>query len=175
MFVGAGDIASCAITEDTDTGNIIAGIEGNVWTTGDNVYDNGTAAEFTNCYATTPWGSPGVKDRTRPVPGNHDWGVGNTNSLAGYNGYFGAAATDTNGKSYYSYDIPVATGTSSRLVRSLCGPRAPHFGTQHNLRPRYVRPPKSLRFRFSALPSADGRAWLWHRACSVYPPRAAIC
>ena len=77
-----------------------------VWTTGDNVYDNGLASEFTNCYATTPWGTAGVKDRTRPLPGNHDWGLGVTNSLAGYNGYFGAAATDANGKSYYSYDIP---------------------------------------------------------------------
>ena len=105
VFVGVGDIASCLVTEDTDTGNIIAGIDGNVWTTGDNVYDNGTAAEFTNCYATTPWGSPGVKNRTRPVPGNHDWGLGNTNSLAGYNGYYGANATDGNNKSYYSYDI----------------------------------------------------------------------
>jgi Concanavalin A-like lectin/glucanases superfamily/Bacterial Ig domain/Cadherin-like domain/Putative Ig domain/Calcineurin-like phosphoesterase len=105
VFVGVGDIASCDVTEDTDTGNIIAGIDGTVWTTGDNVYDNGTAAEFTNCYATTPWGSPGVKNRTRPIPGNHDWGLGNTNSLAGYNGYYGAAATDANGKSYYSYDI----------------------------------------------------------------------
>ena len=108
VFVGVGDIASCAVTEDTATGNIIAGIDGTVWTTGDNVYDNGTAAEFTNCYATTPWGSPGVKSRTRPIPGNHDWGLANTNSLAGYNGYFGTAATDANGKSYYSYDIPAS-------------------------------------------------------------------
>ena len=56
-------------------GNIITGIDGNVFTTGDNVYPSGTAAEFTNCYAPTPWGSPSVKSRTRPVPGNHDWGT----------------------------------------------------------------------------------------------------
>ena len=58
MFVGAGDIASCSVTEDTAAGNLVAGIDGPVFTTGDNVYDHGTAAEFTNCYATTPWGSP---------------------------------------------------------------------------------------------------------------------
>ena len=108
VFVGVGDIASCAVTEDTATGNIIAGIDGNVFTVGDNVYENGTASDFANCYATTPWGSPGVKSRTRPAPGNHDWGAGVTDSLAGYNGYFGAAATDANGKSYYSYDIPAS-------------------------------------------------------------------
>ena len=104
VFVGAGDIGSCAVTEDTDTGNIIAGIDGAIWTTGDNVYDNGTAAEFTNCYATTPWGSAPVKSRTRPIPGNHDWGLGITNNLDGYFGYFGAAA-NAGGTSYYSYDI----------------------------------------------------------------------
>ena len=58
VFVGAGDIASCSVTEDTAAGNLVAGIDGTVFTTGDNVYDHGTAAEFTNCYATTPWGSP---------------------------------------------------------------------------------------------------------------------
>ena len=106
VFVGTGDIASCAVTEDTATGNIIQGIEGNVFTVGDNVYENGTAADFANCYAPTPWGSPGVKSRTRPAPGNHDWGAGVTDNLNGYFGYFGAAATDADGNSYYSYDIP---------------------------------------------------------------------
>ena len=108
VFVGIGDIASCSITEDTATGNIVKGIDGSVFTVGDNVYPSGTAADFTNCYATTPWGDPSVKSRTRPIPGNHDWGDTGTASdnLNGYNGYFGAAATDANGKSYYSYDIP---------------------------------------------------------------------
>ncbi len=105
VFVGTGDIASCAVTTDNDTGNLIDGIQGAIWTTGDNVYPNGTAAEFTNCYAPTPWGSTPIKSRTRPVPGNHDWGAGVTNSLAGYFGYFGANATDAGGKRYYSYDI----------------------------------------------------------------------
>ncbi len=130
MFVGAGDIASCSVTEDTAAGNVVAGIDGHVWTTGDNVYDHGTAAEFTNCYATTPWGDPSVKSRTRPVPGNHDWGAdapGATNSLAGYFGYFGSAATDANGKSYYSYDIAgsnwhiVNLDSQCELVPGGCG------------------------------------------------------
>ena len=105
MFVGVGDIAACTNTNDTDTAAVIQGIDGNVFTVGDNVYPNGTAADFTNCYAPT-WGIPSIKSRTRPIPGNHDWGTGSTDNLDGYNGYFGAAATDANGKSYYSYDIP---------------------------------------------------------------------
>ena len=106
VFVGVGDIASCDVTTDTATGNVIAGIDGSVFTTGDNVYPNGTATDFTNCYAPTPWGSTPVLSRTRPVPGNHDWGTGVTDSLDGYFGYYGDNATDAGGMSYYSYDIP---------------------------------------------------------------------
>jgi hypothetical protein len=105
VFVGAGDIGSCDITTDTATGELIDGIDGAIFTTGDNVYPNGTIADFTNCYATTPWGDTSVKSRTRPVPGNHDWGTGVTNNLDGYVAYYGSAATDAGGKSYYSYDI----------------------------------------------------------------------
>ncbi len=102
-FVGTGDIATCANDAGTDddrrTAEIVAGIDGTIFTTGDNVYPNGTATEFTNCYEPV-WGP--FKSRTRPVPGNHDW---NTANLAGYKGYFGANATDANGQSYYSYDL----------------------------------------------------------------------
>ena len=79
---------------------MIDGIAGTIFTTGDNVYPNGTAAEFATCYEAS-WGGS-IKARTRPAPGNHDWNAGNLN---GYNGYFGASATDADGKSYYSFDI----------------------------------------------------------------------
>ena len=106
VFVGVGDISSCDNTNDTATGNVISGIDGNVFTVGDNVYPTGTTANFTACYGATPWGDPSVLDRTRPIPGNHDWGTGVINSLADYFTYFGSNATDTDGNSYYSYDIP---------------------------------------------------------------------
>ena len=57
VFVGVGDIAACTNTNDTDTGNVISGIDGTIFTVGDNVYPDGTAADFTNCYAPTPWGA----------------------------------------------------------------------------------------------------------------------
>ncbi len=101
VFVGAGDIADCSRTQDEATGAVIGAVDGTVWTAGDNVYANGTATEFANCYE-PGWGGA-IKARTHPVPGNHDWNTGN---LDGYTGYFGANATDANGKSYYSYDIP---------------------------------------------------------------------
>ena len=131
VFVGAGDIASCDVTEDTATGNLIDGIQGTVFTTGDNVYDFGTAAEFASCYATTPWGSPSVKARTRPVAGNHDWGTGGPETLADYFAYFGASATDGDGQSYYSYDIAgsnwhvVNLDTECQLVPGGCADGSP--------------------------------------------------
>ena len=107
VFVGSGDIASCAagVIADTATGEMIREIDGTIFTTGDNVYPNGTAGEFAACYETTPWGDDSVQSRTRPVPGNHDWGTGNTENLDGYFGYYGANA-NAPGPSYYSYDIP---------------------------------------------------------------------
>ena len=109
VFVGVGDIASCDTTDDSATGNIIEGIDGNIFTTGDNVYATGTATEYADCYAPTPWGDPSVFDRTRPIAGNHDWGDGQRpGSLTAYFDFFGANATDADGNSYYSYDIPAS-------------------------------------------------------------------
>ena len=99
MLVGAGDIASCSSTGDEATAALLDTIGGTVFTTGDNVYANGTAAEFTNCYGPS-WGRPSIKGRTRPVPGNHDY---NTANATGYFGYFGAAAGDP-AKGYYAYN-----------------------------------------------------------------------
>ena len=105
VFVGVGDIADCTNTNDTDTAAVIQGVDGIVFTTGDNVYPTGTTANFTNCYGPS-WGITSIKSRTRPVPGNHDWGTGVIDSLTDYFAYFGANATDAGGNSYYSYDIP---------------------------------------------------------------------
>ena len=79
----------------------ISGIAGAVFTAGDNVYTNGTAAEFANCFEPTGWGGA-TKARTRPTPGNHDWNAGNLN---GYFAYFGAQAGGTATSPYYSYNI----------------------------------------------------------------------
>ncbi len=98
VLVGAGDIASCASTGDEATAALLDSIDGTVFTVGDNVYDSGTAAEFTNCYGPS-WGRH--KFRTRPVAGNHDYA---TAGASGYYGYFGTAAGAA-GKGYYSYNL----------------------------------------------------------------------
>ncbi|MEU2610218.1 DNRLRE domain-containing protein [Micromonospora sp. NPDC007271] len=97
VLVGAGDIADSG-SGDTATAALLDRISGTVFTTGDNVYSNGTTTEFNTYYEPT-WGRH--KARTRPTPGNHDY---NTSGATGYYGYFGANAGPS-GRGYYSYDL----------------------------------------------------------------------
>ena len=99
LLVGAGDIAGCTQTADEETARLLDNIPGGtVFTIGDNAYENGTSAQFTNCYQPT-WGRH--KARTKPAPGNHEY---NTANASGYFGYYGAAAGDPT-KGYYSYNL----------------------------------------------------------------------
>jgi acid phosphatase type 7 len=98
IILAAGDIAKCGFPGDTQTAALIQGQPGTVLALGDNAYDNGTSAEYTDCYNPT-WGA--FKDRTKPIPGNHDY---LTTNAAGYFGYFGALAGSPS-KGYYSYDL----------------------------------------------------------------------
>jgi hypothetical protein len=108
VFVGAGDIASCASTGDEATAKLLDDIVAKapstttVFTAGDDAYESGTATEFTNCYNPT-WGRH--QAITRPTVGNHEYY--STANASGYFGYFGSilsAAGDT-GQGYYSYDL----------------------------------------------------------------------
>ncbi|HYI20994.1 MAG TPA: metallophosphoesterase [Candidatus Limnocylindrales bacterium] len=96
-LVGAGDIASCADNDDEGTADVVAGVDGIVFTAGDNVYPNGSAANFANCYDPS-WGA--FKDRTRPVPGNHEYF--NVPGATGYFDYFGESAGPA-GRGWYRY------------------------------------------------------------------------
>ena len=93
VLVGAGDIASCSNSNDEATAKLLDNISGTVFTTGDNAYTNGTYTQFTNCYHPT-WGRH--KNRTKPVPGNHEY---NTSGAAGYFRYFSSVS------SYYAYNL----------------------------------------------------------------------
>ncbi len=95
VLVGAGDIASCTSSGDEATALLLDRIPGIVFTLGDNAYESGTLAEYTNCYDSS-WGRH--KARTRPTPGNHEYF---TPGAAGYYAYFGAAAGDPD-RGYYS-------------------------------------------------------------------------
>jgi len=98
VLVGAGDIASCAMTGDSATAALVERIPGTVFVAGDVAYESGTADELANCYDPT-WGR--FKSRTRPVPGNHDYV---TAGAVPYYDYFGDRA-GTPGQGWYAYDM----------------------------------------------------------------------
>ncbi len=99
VMVGAGDIADCQVNGQAEqTAQLLDGIDGIVFTLGDNAYPDGAAERFAACYHPT-WGRH--KARTRPAVGNHEY---LTEGAAGYFAYFGVAAGDP-AKGYYSYDV----------------------------------------------------------------------
>ena len=95
---GAGDIASCNLDSDEATAPALDGVQGVVFTAGDNAYQDGTAEQYSICYGPT-WGRH--QARTRPTPGNHEY---HTPGAYPYFAYFGANAGDSS-KGYYSYDV----------------------------------------------------------------------
>jgi hypothetical protein len=110
VVAAAGDIASCASNGDQATAHLLARIGGTVLTLGDNAYEDGTAAEFRQCYDPS-WGK--YKARTRPAPGNHDYsgidaaeeaGETSIGRAKGYFGYFRKAAGYPS-KGYYSHNL----------------------------------------------------------------------
>lgn len=94
----AGDVAQCDSPGAQRTAQLIKALPYPVFALGDLAYPNGTPEEFAKCYAPS-WGA--FKDRTYPVPGNHDY---RTPGAAGYFAYFGSRAGDP-GKGYYSFDL----------------------------------------------------------------------
>lgn len=98
VLIAAGDIANCSTTGDAKTAALIASLSGMVAPLGDNAYPDGSAADYTDCYAPT-WGA--YLSRTQPAAGNHDY---LTPGAAGYFGYFGASAGNPT-KGYYSYSL----------------------------------------------------------------------
>jgi hypothetical protein len=105
VIVGAGDISNCYNDHDTYTAYLMDSIEGTVITLGDDAYEAGSTKDFAECYDPT-WGRH--KERTRPTPGNHEYG---TQGAEGYFTYYGDAATPLEPgctrdcKGYYSYDV----------------------------------------------------------------------
>jgi hypothetical protein len=97
-LIGAGDIALCRSGVDEATATLLDEIAGTVFTTGDNVYPDGSEEEYADCYDPS-WGRH--VDRTRPSPGNHDYHTANG---AGYYSYFGTRAGE-NRDGWYSYEL----------------------------------------------------------------------
>jgi hypothetical protein len=98
VFVGAGDIAACSVPGAAKTAALLDKIPGLVFGAGDNVYPDGTAENYKDCYEPT-WGR--FKNRLRVIPGDHDYHI---KQGAAYYAYFGASAGSA-GKGYYSFDL----------------------------------------------------------------------
>ncbi len=108
----AGDNVDCGSGGGKLVSDMLVNLPGTLQLAGDTVWGNGSASNYTNCYAPT-YGR--LKDRTHPAVGNHEY---NTSGASAYQAYFGAAAGPA-GKFYYSYEL---------------GSLA-HHRAQHQLRP----------------------------------------
>lgn len=98
VLLAAGDIASCGGAGDEATAALLDVLPGTIAALGDTVYQDGTAAEYRDCYGPS-WGRH--LERTRPIPGNHEY---LTPRAAPYFAHFGAAAGDP-ATGYYSFDL----------------------------------------------------------------------
>jgi hypothetical protein len=96
VLVGAGDIAVCGAGGSMATGRLLDTLPGTVFVAGDIAYPDGTAEQFRNCYEPA-WGRH--RERTRPSPGNHEYGSA---GAAPYFEYFGPNAGPS-GLGYYGY------------------------------------------------------------------------
>ena len=110
VLVGTGDIADCQSNGDEATAMLLDGIDGTVFTLGDNVYPSGTPAQFDRCY-TPSWGRH--RDRTRPSLGDSEY---RTPGAAGYFQYFGELA-GVAPLGYYSYEL---AGWHIVVANSMC-------------------------------------------------------
>ncbi len=97
-LAGAGDIGDCSMTGPYETAKLLDGIQGTIFTAGDNVQGIGSGGEYRNCFAPT-WGRH--LDRIRPSPGNHDY---LTPGAIPYFNYFGDRAGPSE-RGYYSFNI----------------------------------------------------------------------
>ncbi len=97
-LIAVGDIASCDSEHDEAVAQVVARLPGTLAILGDVVYEEGSAAEFEDCYKPA-WDAQ--RSRARPAVGNHEY---RTPGAAAYYAYFGPAAGDP-ARGYYSYEL----------------------------------------------------------------------
>lgn len=107
LLFAVGDIADCVANDESyqQTAALLDGLVGDILILGDIAYPNGSDESFADCYDPV-WGRH--KQRSRPVPGNHEY---ETPGAGGYFRYFGELATPLeptcreNCQGYYSFDV----------------------------------------------------------------------
>ena len=102
VILAAGDIARCNSLGQAEgaeaTAQLLKKEEGTILALGDLAYRDGSLERFQNCYAPV-WGQ--FKDRTKPVPGNHDY---RTKNAKGYFAYWDDDLV-VPGRGYYSFEL----------------------------------------------------------------------
>lgn len=118
-IAAAGDIGECGFGA-ADTGRLLDRIAGTVLALGDLAYMHGSSADFRDCYDPA-WGRH--LDRTRPIPGNHEY---ETAGASAYFDYFGGLA-GPRGLGYYAFsagawriialnsEVPMGAGSAQAL------------------------------------------------------------
>ena len=94
-ILAAGDIGECGFGAP-QTGELLDRLGGTLLALGDLAYMHGTTANFRDCYDPA-WGRH--LERTRPVPGNHEY---ESPGAAGFYDYFGGLA-GPRGLGYYAF------------------------------------------------------------------------
>lgn len=107
--LAAGDIGECGFGAP-QTGQLLDRLDGLILALGDLAYFQGTAANFRDCYDPF-WGRH--LERTRPVPGNHEY---ESPGAFSYYDYFGTLA-GPRGQGYYSF-----TAGAWRIIALNSGP-----------------------------------------------------
>lgn len=126
-LVGTGDIAVSGSNErDSATAALVQAVLDDdpsaiAFTSGDNVYPDGSLTNFNNCYEPT-WGA--FKARTRPGIGNHEYY--RNPGAAGYFEYFGDRAGPP-GRGYYKFN---AGSWKVYSLTSECGAKSTCYLTQ---------------------------------------------
>jgi hypothetical protein len=98
VLLAVGDIATCDGSSDERVGELAASLPGTIALLGDNAYPRGSMHDYESCFD-PGWGA--LRDRLRPVPGNHEY---ETRGAAGYFSYFGDGVGDP-AEGWYSYDL----------------------------------------------------------------------
>jgi hypothetical protein len=94
-ILAAGDIGECGFGA-LQTGTMLDSMDGLILALGDLAYFQGTTANFRDCYDPA-WGRH--QNRTRPVPGNHEY---DSPGASSYFDYFGDLA-GSRGEGYYAF------------------------------------------------------------------------
>jgi acid phosphatase type 7 len=96
QVLAAGDVGECGFGA-SETGKLLERLTGTILAVGDLAYYDGSRTNFRDCY--DPFWGPFL-NRTRPVPGNHEYSV--DRNATGFWDYFGDMA-GPRGLGYYAF------------------------------------------------------------------------